>query len=66
MILAGVGVVSVMIKTHTGWSWVVSIGAGIMPGAILGFLASLLLFWVVYGIGCTFLRLFKRSQKSRD
>jgi hypothetical protein len=67
MILVGVGVVSVIIKTHTGWSWVASIGAGIVPGAVFGFLVCLLLFWTVYGICWTFLRLFRhRPQKPPD
>jgi hypothetical protein len=57
MIPVGVGVVSAIIKTHTGWSWIASIGAGIIPGAVLGFLAGLLLFWTVSGIVWMFLRL---------
>ena len=50
MIAAGLGVVPVVIKSYTGWGWVASIVVGIVPGALLGFLAGLLLFWSIAGL----------------
>lgn len=60
MIPFGIAVGTSVIKTHTGWSWIVSIAAGIIPGAILGFVAGVLLFWVVSGICWTFWKLLRR------
>jgi hypothetical protein len=67
MIPVGVGVVSAVIKAQTGWSWIASIGAGIVPGAVLGLLAGVLLFWTVSGICWTWFRLFRhRTEKPPD
>lgn len=67
MIPVGIGVVSAVIKTRTGWSWIASIGVGIIPGAVVGFVAGLLLFWTLSGICLVFLRLSGRGPyKRRD
>jgi predicted membrane protein len=47
MIAVGMATVPVLVKALTGWSTGVSIAVGIIPGAAIGFLAGLLLFWAV-------------------
>ncbi len=67
MIPVGVAVVSAFIKTHTGWGWVASIGIGLIPGAVLGFVAGLLLFLSLSGVIFMFVRLFgHRTHKPPD
>jgi ABC-type uncharacterized transport system permease subunit len=65
MIPVGIGVVSAAIKIHTGWSWAASVAVGIVPGAVIGFLAGVLLFWTITGICLVFCRLTGRGPYKR-
>jgi hypothetical protein len=66
MILIGAGVLPAVIKSHTNWSWGISIAAGFIPGAVLGFLASLLLSWVVYWTCLIVLRCAKGVRRALE
>jgi hypothetical protein len=44
MIPVGMAMVPLLLKSLTGWSTGVSFAAGIIPGAVIGLLAGLLLF----------------------
>jgi hypothetical protein len=60
MIPAAIGVVLTAIKAHTGWSWVASLGAALIPGAVIGFAVGVFLFWTISGITWMFLRITGR------
>ncbi len=47
MIPVGMFTVPVVIKSLTGWSTWVCFAVGVVPGAAVGFLIGLLLFWAV-------------------
>jgi hypothetical protein len=64
MIPLGIGIVSGGIRKYTGWHWLPSFAAGLIPGAILGLLAGSLLFLVASWILPKLLR--RQPQKPPD
>lgn len=61
MIPMGIAVATV--KTCTGWGWPASVAAGLIPGALIGFLVGLLFYVVVSWI---LARADERSKPGTD